>query len=541
MSALLQIERLSVRFGSHEVVRNLSLTLAAGEKLALVGESGSGKTQAASALLRLYPEAVLGGRADWQGRDLLQLSEAGLARVRGREIAMIFQEPMTALNPLHRIGEQISEALWLHRKLRGAAARAEAIALLARTGIAEAEEKVDRYPFELSGGQRQRAMIAMALACSPKLLIADEPTTALDVTVQAQILDLLSDLQREHGMAVLFITHDLNLVRRFADRVAVMRAGEVVESGPVAEVFARPRHDYTRALLASRPQPLPPVAADDAPPVLAAHGLSVTFRRRQGWFGHHDTRAVREVSARLLPGRTLGLVGESGSGKTTFGLALLRLLAGTGEVVFGGHNLLTLPERAMRPLRRDLQVVFQDPYSSLSPRLTVEEIVGEGLRLHRPELDAVARRERVIAMLAEVGLDAGALPRYPHAFSGGQRQRIAIARALVLEPKVLLLDEPTSALDVSIQKQVLDLLLRLQAKYGLAYLFISHDLAVIRAIAHEVLVLRNGQMVEQGPTEALFASPQADYTRRLLAAALGHEPEVLTAMTPDSNGQSAVA
>ncbi|MCG9019901.1 ATP-binding cassette domain-containing protein, partial [Laribacter hongkongensis] len=277
MSALLQIERLSVRFGSHEVVRNLSLTLAAGEKLALVGESGSGKTQAASALLRLYPEAVLGGRADWQGRDLLQLPEAGLARVRGREIAMIFQEPMTALNPLHRIGEQISEALWLHRKLRGAEARAEAIALLARTGIAEAEEKVDRYPFELSGGQRQRAMIAMALACSPKLLIADEPTTALDVTVQAQILDLLSDLQREHGMAVLFITHDLNLVRRFADRVAVMRAGEVVESGPVAEVFARPQHDYTRALLASRPQPLPPVAAGDAPPVLAAHGLSVTF------------------------------------------------------------------------------------------------------------------------------------------------------------------------------------------------------------------------------------------------------------------------
>lgn len=523
-TVLLQVENLAVRYDGQAVVDGVTFDIRAGEKLALVGESGSGKTQAASALLRLHPEATLSGSVRWAGRELTTLPERDIARLRGHDIAMIFQEPMTALNPLYPIGNQIAESLTVHRGLSGRQARAEALALLGRVRIPEPEKKLGRYPFELSGGQRQRAMIAMALACRPQLLIADEPTTALDVTVQAQILSLLDELQREFGMAILFITHDLNLVQRFADRVAVMRHGALVETGPVADVFARPRHEYTRTLLASRPEPLASQAPSTEPPLLDAEAVRVVFSRQAGWFRREETVAVDGVSCCIAPGRTLGLVGESGSGKTTFGLALLRLLPATGRVVFAGQSVLALAPRALRSLRRDVQMVFQDPYSSLSPRLTVGEIVGEGLALHRTDLSASARRARVVEILREVGLDEKACDRYPHAFSGGQRQRIAIARALVLEPRLLLLDEPTSALDVSIQRQVLELLKRLQQKYGLAYLFISHDLAVIRAIAHDVVVLRNGRVVEAGPTREVFDAPQASYTRELLQAALGEAP-----------------
>ena len=541
---LLHIDQLTVRFGAAEVVRQVSLDIHPGEKLALVGESGSGKTVMAQAVLRLNREVSYQGRIELDGvGDVLSLSERALRGVRGRDAAMIFQEPMTALNPLYSVGNQICETLTLHLGLSPRQARAEALALLARTGIPDPASKIDSYPFQLSGGQRQRAMIAMALACRPRLLIADEPTTALDVTVQAQILDLLADVQREFGMAVWLITHDLNLVRRFADRVAVMRAGQIVESGPVAQVFAQPAHDYTRQLLASRPGRLVDAGDPKAAEVARAEQLSVSYRQRAGWLRSRDIPILRDVSLRLRAGHTLGIVGESGSGKTTLGLALLKLVNAQtrGRVVVAGQALDGLPARALRAFRRQAQVVFQDPFSSLSPRLTVGEIVGEGLALHEPQLSASERQARVAAMLAEVGLSADCLPRYPHEFSGGQRQRIAIARALVLRPQLLLLDEPTSALDASIQQQVLTLLRDAQQRYGVAYLFISHDLAVIRAMAHDVLVLRHGQVVEQGPTEALFASPQADYTRRLLAAALGHEREVLTAMTPDSNGQSAVA
>ena len=519
---LLHIDQLTVRFGAAEVVRQVSLDIHPGEKLALVGESGSGKTVMAQAVLRLNREVNYQGRIELDGvGDVLSLSERALRGVRGRDAAMIFQEPMTALNPLYSVGNQICETLTLHLGLSPRQARAEALALLARTGIPDPASKIDSYPFQLSGGQRQRAMIAMALACRPRLLIADEPTTALDVTVQAQILDLLADVQREFGMAVWLITHDLNLVRRFADRVAVMRAGQIVESGPVAQVFTQPAHDYTRQLLASRPGRLVDAGDPKAAEVARAEQLSVSYRQRAGWLRSRDIPILRDVSLRLRAGHTLGIVGESGSGKTTLGLALLKLVNAQtrGRVVVAGQALDGLPARALRAFRRQAQVVFQDPFSSLSPRLTVGEIVGEGLALHEPQLSASERQARVAAMLAEVGLSADCLPRYPHEFSGGQRQRIAIARALVLRPQLLLLDEPTSALDASIQQQVLTLLRDAQQRYGVAYLFISHDLAVIRAMAHDVLVLRHGQVVESGPAEQLFAAPQAEYTRALLAAA----------------------
>ena len=519
---LLHIDQLTVRFGAAEVVRQVSLDIHPGEKLALVGESGSGKTVMAQAVLRLNREVSYQGRIELDGvGDVLSLSERALRGVRGRDAAMIFQEPMTALNPLYSVGNQICETLTLHLGLSPRQARAEALALLARTGIPDPASKIDSYPFQLSGGQRQRAMIAMALACRPRLLIADEPTTALDVTVQAQILDLLADVQREFGMAVWLITHDLNLVRRFADRVAVMRAGQIVESGPVAQVFAQPAHDYTRQLLASRPSRLVDAGNANAAEVARAEQLSVSYRQRAGWLRSRDIPILRDVSLCLRAGHTLGIVGESGSGKTTLGLALLKLVNAQtrGRVVVAGQALDNLPARALRAFRRQAQVVFQDPFSSLSPRLTVGEIVGEGLALHEPQLSTSERQARVTAMLAEVGLPADCLPRYPHEFSGGQRQRIAIARALVLRPQLLLLDEPTSALDASIQQQVLTLLRDAQQRYGVAYLFISHDLAVIRAMAHDVLVLRHGQVVESGPAEQLFAAPQAEYTRALLAAA----------------------
>ncbi|WP_024303534.1 ABC transporter ATP-binding protein [Pseudogulbenkiania sp. MAI-1] len=519
MDPLLSVENLHARFGHSDAVRGVSFTVRAGEKVALVGESGSGKTVTAQALMRLNPDVTLSGAIRFNGEELLGQPERRLRQLRGREMAMIFQEPMSALNPVYTVGNQIIETLSQHFGLPPREARQQAIELLARTGIPDPETKVDAYPFQLSGGQRQRAMIAMALACQPKLLIADEPTTALDVTVQAQILALLDELQRDLGMAVLFITHDLNLVRRFADRVAVMRNGEVVEAGTVAEVFGQPAHPYTRELLASRPDTLTETS-DQAAPRLRAEAIRVSFSRRRGWFGKTVTQVVHGVDLSVAAGRTLGIVGESGSGKTTLGLALMRLIEAEGQITLDATRLDTLRGQALRASRRDYQVVFQDPFASLSPRLTVGQIVGEGVALHFPELDEAARRQRVLDTLTEVGLAADSVDRYPHEFSGGQRQRIAIARALVLRPKLMLLDEPTSALDATLQKQVLQLLRRLQHKYGLSYLFISHDLAVIRAVAHEVIVLKDGKVVEAGPTRQVFEAPAQSYTRALLAAAL---------------------
>ncbi len=540
---LLQVDDLSVVFdgagGTVRAVDDVSFVIGRGEKFALVGESGSGKTMSALALLRLTGDGRIGGRVRFCGRDLSTLSEHEMRGVRGKEIAMIFQEPMTALNPLYTIGDQIGETLTLHEGMGRGAARARAVELLELTGIPEPQRRVDSYPHELSGGQRQRAMIAMALACSPALLIADEPTTALDVTIQRQIVELLDDLQRRIGMSVLLITHDLPLVRRFADRVGVMRHGRLLEVAPTAELFSAPRDPYTRRLIDSHPRrsvaPLPP----DAPVLMAGEGVGCRFWFKSGVFGRKPFDAVKDVDVTLSRGETLGIVGESGSGKTTLGMALLRLAAGdpSGRITFDGERLDSRSQADLRPLRRRMQVVFQDPYNALSPRMTIEQIVGEGLGLHRPDLRAPARRSAIEAMLAEVGLDGSALQRYPHEFSGGQRQRIAIARAAIVvvnspdavqeaaapgaDAGLLLLDEPTSALDVSVQQQVLELLAGLQRKYGLSYLFITHDLAVIRAMAHRVIVMKDGRVVEAGETLALFAAPQEDYTRTLLSAVEG--------------------
>ena len=525
MSALLAIEHLTVRFGAAAVVDDVSLTIAAGEKFALVGESGSGKSITALSVLGLVDGAATTGRIVFDGQDLRGFSEPQMRAVRGGEIAMIFQEPMTALNPLHTIGAQIGEVLALHEGLGRREARARAIALLERTGIPEPARRVDAWPHQLSGGQRQRAMIAMALACRPRLLIADEPTTALDVTIQAQILALLDALQAEMGMALLFITHDLNLVRRFTHRVGVMERGKLVETGPTEAVFAAPQHRYTQSLLASRPaRALAPVPAD-APVLVDARDVRVSFEVSQGAFRRRRFDAVRRATLQLRRGETLGIVGESGSGKTTLGLALLALQPiAAGTVTLDGTRLDDAGHDTLRALRRRIQVVFQDPFGSLSPRMTIGRIVGEGLALHRPDLDPAAREALVVAMLEEVGLGAGSglagvLDRYPHEFSGGQRQRIAIARAVVLRPEVLVLDEPTSALDVSVQRQVLALLGELQRRHGMSYVFISHDLAVVRAMSHRVLVMKDGEIVESGDAEALFSAPREPYTRELLAAA----------------------
>jgi microcin C transport system ATP-binding protein len=522
---LLAIEHLTVRFGAKAVVDDVSLTIAAGEKLALVGESGSGKSITALSVLGLVDGAETSGRIIFDGTDLRTLGEAKLQAIRGGEIAMIFQEPMTALNPLHTVGAQIVEVLSLHEGLRGSAARERAIALLERTGIPEPARRVDAYPHQLSGGQRQRAMIAMALACRPRLLIADEPTTALDVTIQAQILALLDALQAEMGMALLFITHDLNLVRRFTHRVGVMDRGKLVESGVTAAVFDAPQHRYTQALLASRPTRVVAPVAADAPVLVAARAVRVSFDIAGRWFRHRRFDAVRQATLRLRRGETLGIVGESGSGKTTLGLALLALQPiAAGEVALDGERIDNAGRDALRAMRRRIQVVFQDPFGSLSPRMTVGRIVGEGLALHRPELGRAEREQLIVQMLDEVGLGAGAgladaIHRYPHEFSGGQRQRIAIARAVILRPEVLVLDEPTSALDVSVQRQVLALLADLQRRYAMSYVFISHDLAVVRAMSHRVLVMKDGEIVEEGDAESLFASPREPYTQELLAAA----------------------
>ena len=533
---LLQVRNLGVRFGAKQVVHGVSFDIAPGEKLALVGESGSGKTVTALALLRLAGDAHLSGSALMQGRDLLQLPERELRGVRGGDIAMVFQEPMTALNPLMTIGLQISEVLELKRALTSAQSALAAIELLAKTGISEPERRANAFPHQLSGGQRQRAMIAMALASAPALLLADEPTTALDVTLRGQILDLLSDLQRASGMAVLLITHDLNLVRRFADRVAVMEQGVLVEQGPVADIFHAPQHPYTQRLMASQPRrdvvEAAPAAGTAA--VVQAENLRVAYPTPlpgvRGWFKKGEFVAVQGAALQLLPGQTLGVVGESGSGKSTLAQAILGLLPHGGTLTVVGQPWQAPAPRntpANQALRRQVQVVFQDPFSSLSPRLTIEEIVGEGLRVHAPELNTAARRTRVEAALLEVGLDGaqfpGLLERYPHEFSGGQRQRVAIARALIVQPRVLVLDEPTSALDVTIQQQVLSLLQRLQREKGLSYLLITHDMEVIRAMAHQVLVMKDGGVVENGPVFEVLDTPRHPYTQRLVAAALGSE------------------
>ena len=522
---LLQIEHLTVRFGPSTVVDDVSFAIAPGEKFALVGESGSGKSISALSVLRLVDAATTTGAIRFNGADLTRKSEREMRGIRGAEIAMIFQEPMTALNPLYTVGNQIGEVLELHEALRPNAARARAIELLKRTGIPEPERRIDAYPHQLSGGQRQRAMIAMALACRPKLLICDEPTTALDVTIQAQILALLDELQAEMGMALLFITHDLNLVRRFTHRIGVMERGKLVEMGDTAAVFANPQHAYTKKLMASRPQRVVQAVAADAATLVEARDVGVTFTIAQGWFSKRRFEAVRHATLQLKRGETLGIVGESGSGKTTLGMALLALQAvSAGEVLMGGERIDNAERSTLRAMRKRMQVVFQDPFASLSPRMTVGQIVGEGLALHRPDLSAAAREQLVLAMLDEVGLSAdkgvaGVLQRYPHEFSGGQRQRIAIARAVVLRPEVLVLDEPTSALDVSVQQQVLALLADLQRRYGMSYVFISHDLAVVRAMSHRVMVMKDGDVIEEGEAQALFDAPRESYTKALLAAA----------------------
>lgn len=536
MSELLKIDNLSVAFGHpgarNSVVDEVSFAISPGEKLALVGESGSGKSVTALSILQLHDRhqtEYSNGSITFNGEELLGKPEALMRQVRGREIAMIFQEPMTALNPVYPIGQQSIEPLMLHEGLDRNAARSRMLELLARVGIPNPEKRFDAFPHMLSGGQRQRVMIAMALACRPKLLIADEPTTALDVTIQKQILELLNELQAEFGMAILLITHDLNMVQHFADHVAVMEKGKLVEQGEVKKVFGDPQHGYTRKLLASEPEPL--VQGDDLhaltqkSPVMLGDDIRCYFPIKSGFFRRTvgEVRAVDQVDIVLHPGETVGIVGESGSGKTTLGMCLLRLQESEGGIIFDGRRIDDLTQRQLRPLRRNFQVVFQDPFSSLSPRMSIEQIIGEGLKLHFPALSPDQRRERIEAVMEEVGLEPAMLERYPHEFSGGQRQRIAIARAVVLEPKVMLLDEPTSALDISVQKQVLALLRDLQKRHGMSYLFISHDLKVVRAVAHRVLVMKEGRVVESGDTEKLFRTPQQDYTRTLLEAALFRE------------------
>ncbi|WP_334146900.1 ABC transporter ATP-binding protein [Hyphomicrobium sp.] len=525
---LINVKNLSVAFRAGGVtttaVKGVSFRIGKGETVALVGESGSGKSVSALSILKLLPYPPAShptGEIFFEGRDLLKASEAELKRIRGGRISMIFQEPMTSLNPLHSIERQVGEMLKLHRGLSGAAVRARVLELLSKVGIPEPEKRLDAFPHQLSGGQRQRVMIAMALANEPDLLIADEPTTALDVTIQAQILELLRDLQREMGMAMLLITHDLGIVRRMAERVYVMQSGSIVEEGPTEALFTAPRHAYTRHLLAAEPKGQPPPFKADAPVIAETTDLKVWFPIKRGFFQRtvDHVKAVDGVSVRILAGQTVGVVGESGSGKTTLGLAILRLISSQGPIVYLGKRIDGLSSKEMRPLRRDMQVVFQDPYGSLSPRLSIFGIIEEGLLIQKPEWTEEERRAQAARALKEVGLDVSALDRYPHEFSGGQRQRIAIARAMALEPKFIVLDEPTSALDMSVQAQIVNLLRELQAKRDLAYVFISHDLRVVRALCNYVIVMRNGRAVEEGPAEEIFTAPKADYTKALLAAA----------------------
>ncbi|MBY5403318.1 ABC transporter ATP-binding protein [Rhizobium leguminosarum] len=529
---LLSVRDLSVAF--HQggetslAVDHISFDIAKGEVVALVGESGSGKSVSANSILRLlpYPSASHpSGEILFKDKDLLKASERELRDVRGNDITMIFQEPMTSLNPLHTIEKQIAEILALHQGMTGQSARQRVLELLNQVGIREPEKRLKAYPHELSGGQRQRVMIAMALANRPELLIADEPTTALDVTVQAQILELLRQLKAVHGMSLLFITHDLGIVRKFADRVCVMTKGRIVETGAVEDVFANPKHDYTRHLLASEPRGEPPLADPSKPMVMEGSDIRVWFPIKAGLMRRvvDHVKAVDGIDLSLRAGQTLGVVGESGSGKTTLGLALTRLISSEGRIAFVGRDIAGYSFSEMRPLRNQLQVVFQDPYGSLSPRMSVGDIVAEGLKVHERSLTAEERDQRVCWALEEVGLDPLTRWRYPHEFSGGQRQRIAIARAMVLKPRFVMLDEPTSALDMSVQAQVVDLLRDLQKKHDLAYLFISHDLKVVKALANDVIVMRFGKVVEQGPSADIFRAPKDEYTKALMAAAFNIE------------------
>jgi microcin C transport system ATP-binding protein len=525
--SLVRVDNLSVSFGARCVLRDVSFTLDRGETLALVGESGSGKSLTALSLLQLLPpHGVCAGSVVVDGQSVIGATPEKLRRLRGGIAGMVFQEPMTSLNPLHRIGRQIAEAVRLHSDMPREKRRKRVISVLKEAGFADAEHRLDAYPHQLSGGQRQRVMIAMALANNPALLIADEPTTALDVTIQAQILRLLAEEKAARGLALLLISHDLAIVRRYADRVIVMKEGRVVEAGPVGRVFGAPAHPYTKLLISSEPQGQPAARNTRAPVLMEARDLRVHFPVRRGLLrrtvGH--VRAVDGLSVTIHAGETVGLVGESGSGKSTTGFALLKLEAqAEGMLNFEGHDLNKIGKRELRRLRSRMQIVFQDPFGSLSPRLNVGEIIAEGLKLHEPQLTAAEREARVAEVLDEVGLPPGSAEHYPHEFSGGQRQRVAIARAAVLRPQFVVLDEPTSALDMSVQAQIVELLRRLQRDHDLGYLFISHDLKVIRALAHRVVVMRHGRVVEEGAAEEIFERPREDYTKALMAAAFSLE------------------
>ena len=529
---LLRVRDLSVRFQLPgkpvDAVRQISFDIAKGETVALVGESGSGKSVTALSVMQLLPYPMArhpSGSIVFDGQEIVGAPPTVMRALRGDRISMVFQEPMTSLNPLHTIEKQVNEVLILHKGLSASAARARTLELLSLVGIPTPEKRLGAYPHELSGGQRQRVMIAMALANEPDLLIADEPTTALDVTIQAQILKLLKDLQARFGMALMLITHDLNIVRKMAARVCIMTGGEIVEQGPVAEIFDRPRHAYTKRLLAAEPKGRPVHAPADAPVVMTGDDVKVWFPIKAGLLRRvvDHVKAIDGVSITVREGHTVGVVGESGSGKTTLGLALLRLLKSQGAIGFEGRPIQDLPAADVRPLRRQMQIVFQDPFGSLSPRLSIGQIVAEGLKVHGLGATAEERDAMIVAALKEVGLDPESRHRYPHEFSGGQRQRVAIARAMVLKPRFVVLDEPTSALDMSVQAQIVDLLRDLQERHRLAYMFISHDLRVVRALADEVVVLRDGKVVEQGTAEQIFGSPQQDYTRALMAAAFDLE------------------
>ncbi|WP_197917482.1 ABC transporter ATP-binding protein [Thiosulfatihalobacter marinus] len=523
--SILEVKDLRVGFRQDgrvvEAVRGVSFSLDRGETVALVGESGSGKSVTALSTVSLLPgSAEVSGSVTYDGQEMIGASDARLRDVRGNDISFIFQEPMTSLNPLHTLEKQLAESLALHQGIVGEAARARIVELMEKVGIRDAQSRLGAYPHQLSGGQRQRVMIAMALANKPDVLIADEPTTALDVTIQAQILELLADLKAQEGMGLLFITHDLGIVRRIADKVCVMKDGEIVEAGAVDEIFANPQHPYTRKLLSARAVGAPDPVAPEAPVVAETEDLKVWFPIQRGFFkktvGH--VKAVNEATILVRAGETLGIVGESGSGKTTLALAIMRLIASQGRIVFDGQDVRQWSTRELRNLRKHMQIVFQDPFGSLSPRMTCEQIIAEGLGVHG---NPGGRDTRALVgeVMEEVGLDPAMMDRYPHEFSGGQRQRIAIARAMILRPKLLVLDEPTSALDMTVQVQIVDLLRDLQRKYGLAYLFISHDLHVVRAMSHKIMVMKAGDVVEQGEAQALFAAPQTEYTRALLAAA----------------------
>ncbi|SFD24818.1 ABC transporter ATP-binding protein [Tropicimonas isoalkanivorans] len=530
--SLLEVRDLRVTFRQDgrdiPAVKGVSFRVGKGETVALVGESGSGKSVTALSTVSLLGDnATIAGSITYNGRQMVGAPEKALRDVRGNDISFIFQEPMTSLNPLHTLEKQLTESIALHQSVVGEEARRRVLELLHKVGIRDPETRLGAYPHQLSGGQRQRVMIAMALANGPELLIADEPTTALDVTIQAQILALLAELKAAEGMSLLFITHDLGIVRRIADKVCVMKDGEIVETGQTAEIFANPKHDYTRKLLAAEPKGIMAPIEGDPEEIVATEDLRIWFPIQRGFLRRTVgyVKAVNEATLSVRAGETLGIVGESGSGKTTLALAIMRLIASEGPVVFMGENVQGRPQRQLRDLRQHMQIVFQDPYGSLSPRMTVEQIIAEGLGVHRVDR-ARSKRELVHDIMVEVGLDPATMHRYPHEFSGGQRQRIAIARAMILRPRLVVLDEPTSALDMTVQVQIVDLLRRLQADHGLAYLFISHDLRVVRALSHKVIVMRNGDILESGLAQEIFQEPKTEYTRDLIAAAFNLDDQI---------------